>query len=87
MIITSFQLTPEQLAAVQPVLDEASAAYAAGKPGMVIGQIFKDGCKVSFLPQEPSLRVLKALGVQVCTQGGVDDLPYPYHPPHLRLVK
>lgn len=50
--IVVVSLTPEQIAAVDGVMDEARHAALAGKPGMAVAQIFVDHMRVGFLPAE-----------------------------------
>jgi hypothetical protein len=40
-----FKLTPEQSAALEPLREQVMQAFAAGAPGMIIGQAYgyKDG--------------------------------------------
>ncbi|MES9841193.1 MAG: hypothetical protein ABW134_11625 [Candidatus Thiodiazotropha endolucinida] len=46
------ELTEEQMAEVAPLLAKASKDSEAGKPGIVIAQVFSDAIQVGFLPHE-----------------------------------
>jgi hypothetical protein len=51
------ELTPEQLEKLQPFFAQNTMMAAMDKPGMIIGQIFKDGMRVGLLTHEHAWRL------------------------------
>lgn len=58
-------LSSAQVAKIATIKDRALAADRAGKPGMVLAQIFGDQMRVFFLEHEAALELQRATGSEV----------------------
>lgn len=66
------QLTPEQEQQLEPLFEQAlKSQQETGKPSMILAQVFRDGMRVKFLPNQYANRIMQTINgakVQVRTR-------------------